>query len=236
MIYLIPAAGKATRFPRDKWGFKPLIMVEGKTLIEYSIRSLDLRHNDILIIVVLTSVHVIEIEKVLQALQIPCVWEIIVLENETSGQAATVYEVVSRFNSHQDLIIHNCDTAMNFTGVDLNLNCAGWMLLFMSNLPQLSYADIDDYGNVSKTAEKQVISNFASTGTYYFESTKTYKKYYQQSQFHSGEHYISPIYNTMISDNLKVRGFLAQNVFILGTPSELQSNAGILKEQWVPKW
>ena len=236
MIYLIPAAGKATRFPRDKWGFKPLIMLDGKTLIEYSIRSLNLKHNDILIIVVLTSVHVSEIEQVLDALHIPCVWEIIVLENETSGQAATVNEVVSHFNSDQDLIIHNCDTAMNFTGTKLDSNCAGWMLLFSSNLPQLSYADIDDNGYVLKTAEKQVISNFASTGTYYFESIRTYKKYYQQSHFGPGEHYITPIYNSMISDNLIVRGFLAQNVFILGTPSDLKSNERILKELWVPKW
>lgn len=236
MLYLIPAAGRATRFPREKWGFKPLIRIEGRSLLEYSIRSLDIKADDILIVIVLAGDHVKEIELVLKALEIPCEWKVVVLENETVGQAATVYKVSSTVNKAHELVIHNCDTALNFDGIPSYVQSAGLMLLFNSNLSHFSYALMDDVGNVVKTAEKQVISNFASTGTYYFEDIKTFRTYYTKSSFGPGEHFVAPIYNAMISDNLKVGGLLVQNVFPLGTPSDLESNGSDLNEKWVPKW
>ena len=236
MIFIIPAAGRATRFPRETWGFKPLIRIEGKSLIEYSIRSLDLKANDVVIVIVLAGDHVKEIERVLTGLKIPCEWKVVVLESETAGQAATVYQVTSRLNKAHDLVIHNCDTALNFDGIPSEFDYAGLILLFKSNLPHFSYAEMDNDGCIGRTAEKQVISNFASTGTYYFESTKTFREYYQKSSFGSGEHFVAPIYNLMIFDNLTVQGLLVQKFFPLGTPFDLQSNGDALREQWAPKW
>ncbi|MCX6131981.1 MAG: hypothetical protein NTX25_23360, partial [Proteobacteria bacterium] len=69
-----------------------------------------------------------------------------------------------------------------------------------------------------------------------FESIKTFQQYYAISSFGSGEHFVAPIYNSMISDNLKVEGLLVQNVFPLGTPSDLESNEINLSEKWIPKW
>jgi NDP-sugar pyrophosphorylase family protein len=236
VIYIIPAAGKATRFPKEKWGFKPLIRIEGKTLLEYSIRSLDLKMNDFLIVVVLAGEHVKEIALILAELEIPCESEIVVLQNETVGQAATVYKVTSKLKLSNELVIHNCDTALNYDGLPSNIECAGLILLFSSNLPSFSYAEVDNNGWVTRTAEKQVISGFASTGTYYFQTISMYRRYYHKTTFDSVEHFVAPIYNSMISDNLKVQGLIAQNVFPLGTPSDLQSNEDFLSDQWVPKW
>jgi NDP-sugar pyrophosphorylase family protein len=236
LIYIIPAAGKATRFPKEKWGFKPLIRIEGITLLEYSIRSLDLKMNDVLIVVILEGDHVKDIELNLAEIEIPCELEIVVLQSETVGQAATVYEVTSKLKPSDDLVIHNCDTALNFDGFPSHIDCAGSILLFSSDLPSYSYAEMDNDGWVTRTAEKQVISGFASTGTYYFNSISTFRKYYKMFSFGSEEHFIAPMYNSMIFDNLKVRGLLVQNVFPLGTPSDLQSNEGVLRDRWIPKW
>ncbi len=236
MIYVIPAAGKATRFPKEKWGVKPLIRVGEKTLLEYSIRSLGLLSNDFLIVVVLGGHHVGQIKSVMGELGIPCDYEIIVIENVTPGQAATVHEVTSRQSKAAELVIHNCDTALNFAGIPHVLDCAGLIFLFKSDLPQFSYADMDNEGTVIRTAEKEVISTFASTGTYYFESIKTYGNFYKKTSFGSGEHFVAPIYNSMISSGLKIQGRLVQNVFPLGTPSDLLSNESILRDKWIPKW
>ena len=62
------------------------------------------------------------------------------------------------------------------------------------------------------------------------------KRYSKRATFSLGEHSVAPIYNSMIFDNLKVQGLLVQNVFLLGTPADLESDEDTLREQRVPKW
>jgi len=62
------------------------------------------------------------------------------------------------------------------------------------------------------------------------------KRYSKRASFSSGEHFVAPIYNSMIFDNLKIQGLHVQNVFPLVTPADLESDEDTLREQWVPKW
>lgn len=236
MIYLIPAAGKGSRLPRDKWGFKPLIKVHGKTLLEYSIRSLDLSRNDLLVVVVLAGALSAEIDQVLRNLKVPCRWDLILLQNETSGQADTAYQATSRLDSAEALVVHNCDTAMNIGPVETYQDCSGLIWLFESDSPHFSYVSMDSDGLIMETAEKIVISNLATTGTYYFSSIQEFRNYYQKTIFGTNEHFVAPIYNTMILDSLRVRGQFVQAVFPLGTPADIGNYSSPLQKQWIPKW
>jgi dTDP-glucose pyrophosphorylase len=124
---------------------------------------------------------------------------------------------------------------MNFND-DFNTDCDGLVVLFDSNEPKFSYATLDKDGFLVSTSEKVVISNHASTGTYYFKDIRTFKKYYEKTGFNNGEHFIAPIYNSMIKDGLRVQSAFASEVFPLGTPDDLSEHQERLLKRWKPKW
>ena len=235
MIYIIPAAGEGSRFGVEKWGPKPLIQIEGKSLLEYAIRSLPVRNNDEFFFVFRDSKYEIVISECLLKLKIPVRWNFMFLEESTQGQAATVCKIISSINPAEPVVIHNCDTAMTFDN-DFTTDCDGLVVLFHSNEPKFSYATLDKDGLLVSTSEKVVISNYASTGTYYFKDIRTFKKYYEKTSFYNGEHFIAPIYNSMIKDGLRVQSTFASEVFPLGTPDDLSEHQERLLQRWRPRW
>jgi dTDP-glucose pyrophosphorylase len=85
----------------------------------------------------------------------------------------------------------------------------------------MSYLQTD--GNrVVRTVEKEVISDVASTGLYYFATKEIfYKAYYDTN--HLKETYVAPMYNSMILKNMNVGYFATQTVIPLGTSQEIES-------------
>ena len=68
------------------------------------------------------------------------------------------------------------------------------------------------------------MNEYASTGTYYFKSGLTAKKYIEKTfelkKFINGEIYISTPYEEMIKDNLNIKLYKISHFFQWGTPED----------------
>ena len=80
---------------------------------------------------------------------------------------------------------------------------------------------------VIETAEKKQISNYCSTGLYYFKDSKKFIDSYEtyiKSCNGKIEHYIAPLYNIMISngDEIHIDIISKNSIKFCGTPKECE--------------
>jgi dTDP-glucose pyrophosphorylase len=154
--------------------------------------------------------------------------KIIILDQPTHGQAQTVLMAKKQINTEERLIIFNADTysvcpALN---EDLHTEIDGLIGCFTSQDPRYSYARTNASGGVVETAEKIVISPYASNGLYYFRRGSDFVQYAEQminnNQRVNKEFYVIPIYNAMIKAGKRIGLTHCKENYILGTPEELR--------------
>ena len=102
----------------------------------------------------------------------------------------------------------------------------GALVSFESNEPRYSYAALGEDGYVTRTAEKEVISNHALCGAYFFSTGKRFKQIaYQllnEPEFKKPEYYVSLLYNYLLADGEKVQLAPMEEYYSYGTPEELK--------------
>ena len=166
---------------------------------------------------------------------------LIELEEMTRGQAETVYLALTKLEDMRDtnFTIFNVDTILD--------NLPSYLLSNVSddNLPscivdvkkipgnQWYFVRTLDQSDIAvEMKEKIRISEYASTGLYWFYSTKTYKDFYERisstNEFKSSdkEVYVSQIIDKMIQDNCLVK--ISENqhdIHFVVTPDEFESFA-----------
>jgi len=156
---------------------------------------------------------------------------IVELPQLTDGQATTALYLAEQVDGQAPFAVFNIDTfvAPGAMGPDrIPAGCAGWVPCFPGEGDGWSFARADAAGRIVELREKQRISDHATTGFYYFESARLYRKYYT-SFFgaglgaEKGERYIAPMYNGLIAADLPVMlGVLPlDSVGMLGTPEQV---------------
>src|SRR3989344_1730241 len=102
----------------------------------------------------------------------------------------------------------------------------GGVLTFENSHPKWSYARLDENGFLAEVKEKEVISNEATIGIYYWKKGSDYVKYAEQmigkNIRTNGEFYVAPAYNEAIKDGKKFKIFHIDRMFGLGTPEDLE--------------
>lgn len=159
-------------------------------------------------------------------------FEIIKIPYETRGQADTVSEVLKRgAMSSRSVYIFNIDTILlNFTK-DHDCNMDGYLEVFRGQGDHWSFAEVNNSGLVSRTSEKERISDLCSNGLYYFKSEEIFLEGFNSSldkmerSKETSEIYIAPIYNHLISLGLKigVKEVDLEDILFSGTPSEYEN-------------
>jgi dTDP-glucose pyrophosphorylase len=160
--------------------------------------------------------------------------KIIVLPEMTRGAAETALTAAPQLNSEDGLIIMDCDlwfqsasyNHMVEASLEDSSDIAGGLLTFTADNPRYSYAKFGDDNIVTETAEKQVISNHAITGAYFFaraqefiDSAKTLIE--QPVGDKMPEYYLSLLYNILIHDGKKIQAATVDEYASFGTPEEL---------------
>ena len=220
---VIAMAGSGTR-TSEKYDFpKPLILLKDKPLFAWALGGLpiDLASE----IRVITNRNVAShpqfnklMEKFMPAkLKV----SVEVLKKQTSGQAETVLQGSKGINQKNGILIYNCDTVISDNFPRDFEKWDGLLGSFKSCSPGLSYLETID-NKVIRTVEKQVISDNASTGLYYFGSLELFEKAFIGTK-HQKESYVAPIYNALIQNGLQVSFFDTKVVYPLGTPEEIES-------------
>tara|TARA_R110001592_G_scaffold363361_1_gene685177 strand:+ start:8453 stop:9172 length:720 start_codon:yes stop_codon:yes gene_type:complete len=230
MKILIPLAGAGSRF--FKAGYKdpkPLIDVSGKPMIQRIIENIGLEQNEHVFIV--QKAHMQKYPHMKKYLQ-KCVSNSIVVEIDklTEGAACTTLLAKEFINDDSPLFIANADQWVDWNPKHFQNYCKeydGCIPYFLSDSPKHSYSRINyDTGNITQVAEKQVISNFATVGMYYWAKGSEYvscaEEMISKNIRFNNEFYICPVYNILInSRGGVVKPYPVYEMRGMGTPEEL---------------
>jgi hypothetical protein len=159
-------------------------------------------------------------------------YKIIVLLNETSGQADTVIQGVRHYTDDTPLIIFNIDSIRHdFIVPDINDFGDCFLEVFKGHGDSWSFVKLNKDGNVIKTTEKIRISNLCSNGLYGFAKLGDFRTAFkaggQQCLAEYGEIYIAPLYNVLVNMGLDVRciEIPITHMEFCGTPDEYETLA-----------
>lgn len=225
---LIPMAGLGSRFAEKGYSFpKPLIDVNGKPMIQVVVENLNIDANYIFLV---QKDHYVKykLNHLLNLIKPGCT--IVQVDGLTEGAACTALLAKEYINNDSSLLIANSDqyiewdsseTMYSFTNSKLD----GGMLVFNSVHPKWSFAELNSDGLIDRVAEKDPISNIASTGIYFYKKGSDFVKYAEQMIRRNirvnNEFYICPVYNEFINDGKKLNVKYVDKMYGIGTPEDL---------------
>ena len=232
MNIVMPMAGRGSRFAAIGIDTpKPLIPVRGKPMYAWAMDSLPLELAKRVVFICLEE-HLAgrglesDINTRYRALD-PT---IIPLRQVTEGQACTVLEAREHIDSPEPLCIYNADTYSRSRLGELlrrlGPSVDGVIDVFRAPGDKWSFARVDASGRVTETAEKRRISEWATTGLYYFSRGEDFVRHtdgmIRDDVRVNGEFYVAPVYNRMIGEGADVRANEVDEVWVLGTPEDLE--------------
>lgn len=231
-IHLVmPMGGGGTRF--GKQGFelpKPLIELQGKPFFFWAVQSV-VRFMDVkdLVFVVLQE-HIDSFFIDERIMEFYPNAKVCVIPHVLDGAVLTCMEGISLIEDDNPILFNDCDHAFlsgkfydfcergKFSDVD------GALLTFHSNSPAYSYVKFDSDGKVIGTIEKEVVSNEAICGAYYFKNRyifcRAVQDYLEKCAY--SEYFVSGVYNEMVSRSQRIITFPLDEHISFGTPEEFE--------------
>lgn len=232
---IMPMAGEGLRFRNAGYSTpKPLIEIKGKPLFLRAVESVKINDTLMKYSFIVRKEHIdkYKIDKTI-TYAIPKA-KVYSVNETTRGAVETCLVAEQGIDDNDAIIIMDCD--LEFQSKDYNQiimdalrnnNCSGGALVsFNSNDPKYSYAEIDENSNVIRTAEKDVISNHALCGAYFFASGKEFKtvahKLLNEPTMLKSEFYISLLFNYLLANGDIVKLVEMEEFRSFGTPDELK--------------
>ena len=226
-------AGNGLRF--KKAGFKnikPLIPLNGKTFIEWSIDSVDFKDINTQFIFIIQEKHKEKLYDFLKKIKPNCI--VLTVEKLTRGATETALIAKNYINNDYPLIITNCDQIFEWNKqkyleyLQSNNNIDGNVVTVKETTDKFSYIKLNSEGYATKLTEKVVISDDALVGIHYWKKgcyfVKSGEELIKQNIRANNEFYISLTYNMMIKDNLKISSYMLEDnekYLSVGTPEQL---------------
>ena len=226
---LVPIAGRGQRFIDAGYKVpKQFIYVDRRQLIDVSLSCFELEECNLIFVVRDDQISNYNVDKLLKSKYGENI-TIVVTDGLTEGSVCSCLLAEEYINNELPLFIHTLDIEF-FPKVEPSKLAAtdsdGTLLTFKSNSSNYSYALTDDSGLVIKTAEKKVISEEACVGIYYFKHGSVFcqnaKEMIRRDLRTNNEFYVSPLYNLLIENNLKVKTLPVEKMHIFGTPREFE--------------
>lgn len=230
MNIVIPMAGRGKRFADAGYAKpKPLIDVRGRPMYAWAVDGLPLKLARRLIFLCLEE-HLADgqLERNINSLYFNLRPIIMPVCEVTQGQACTVLLARELINNDDPLLIYNADTYCPTTlgrMIARDGECDGILDIFSAPGDKWSFVRIDDRGRVLETAEKKRISEWASTGLYWFRRGRDFVTHadamIRDDERSNNEFYVAPVYNRLIATGLRVYANIVDEIWVLGTPEDL---------------
>lgn len=234
---IMPMAGEGSRFLKEGWTTpKPLIQLHGKELFLRAIGSVRDDKIPMKYSFIVRQEHIDKygIDKGIKAV-LPEANIFSVLKT-TRGAVETCLIAESAIMNDDAVIVMDCDLEFrskefieiikNILSQPIEEANGGALVSFESDEPRYSYAALGDDGFVARTAEKEVISNNALCGAYFFSTGARFKQIAHQLlnelEFKKPEYYVSLLYNYLLADGEKVHLASMEEYRSYGTPEELK--------------
>jgi NDP-sugar pyrophosphorylase family protein len=230
MNIVVAMAGRGARFREAGWAVpKPLINVLGEPMYSWALRGLPLELADKVILILSAelgsnSEFMSDLER--RYAGYPLV--VRTLPETTEGQACTVLAVRDLIDCEIPLIIFNSDThqrSSSLPKIISNPNVDGALSVFQAPGEKWSFVRVDERGFVVETAEKQRISDWCSTGLYYFARGSDFVRHSKamiaDNQRVNNEFYVAPVYNRLVAQGMKIVLDVVDDINVFGTPEDL---------------
>ena len=232
MIVIIPLGGIGDRFKKNSYTKpKALINVLGKPIIFYLLENLNLNIIDFVYIPYNKEYCHHRFEDLLKK-NFPNVnFKFLKLENNTEGALHTLLISLELLNI-EDCPVLSLD-GDNFYNIDIISKWKGENKVYVfenkndDKLPIFSYVKAPN-SFIEDIAEKQIISNYACTGCYGFNSFKDLIKFGKDIMLNKekqkNEYYISGLIKKMIQNKkiFKIEKIEKKNWICLGTPMQIR--------------
>lgn len=228
-------AGRGSRFADAGYAFpKPLIDVNGKTMIEVVIDNLKPKtEHKFIFICQREHYETYDLHNILKNAT-DNQFEVVQINGVTEGAACTVLLAKKYIDNSDELLIANSDQYIDCSIDDFIEDARkgdwdGHIMTFEASHPKWSYARTDSTGKVIEVAEKKIISPHATVGIYYYKHGKDFVESSQamitKNVRYNNEFYVCPVYNELILNDKKVgiHEIPAAHMFGLGTPEDLTS-------------
>lgn len=232
-LFVIPMAGLSSRF--FKAGFsvpKYMLPLDQQSMFEWSVSSFKRYFETDHFLFILRDVYQTP-EFVRQQIEQMGIrhYQLVILKDETRGQADTVWLGLQQSTYQDDLIIFNIDSRRHdYVKPTWLADCDGYLEVFKGEGDHWSFAEPVDANStqVRRTTEKERISDLCSDGLYHFKNRALFDQAFDDAVTHNklskGELYIAPMYNHLIEQGLDVRFDCIDSTQIdfCGTPDEYQ--------------
>ncbi len=231
MIAVMPMAGRGSRFADIGIATpKPLIDVRGRPMYSWAMDSLPLELVEKVVFVCLREhLEQCNLQADIETRYAKLDPVILCIDDVTEGQACTVLVARDYIDNDEPLVIYNadtyCRTSLAQTLPALQEKADGVLSVFKAPGDKWSFARTNEEGRVVETAEKNRISEWACTGLYHFSRGADFVRHADamiaDQQRTNREFYVAPLYNRLIADGADIQIDEALEVWVLGTPADL---------------
>lgn len=232
---IMPMAGEGSRFRDAGWTTpKPLIPLDGTPLFIRAINSVKVPGVDMKYSFIVRQEHIDNQHIDTLIREILPEANIFSVQLTTRGAVETCLMAESAVDDADAVVVMDCDLEFRSKEYARLIEDAlrqspedakgGALVSFESDLPKYSYAEVDADGRVIRTAEKEVISNHALCGAYFFASGKEFKATAHtllNAPMEKPEFYVSLLYNILLKNNSSVYLAPMELYRSYGTPEEL---------------
>lgn len=234
---VMPMAGEGSRFLKEGWTTpKPLIELNGQPLFKHAISSVTDKDIQMKYSFIVRQEHIdkYQIDKGIRSFLPEA--NLFSVVKTTRGAVETCLIAENAIADDDAVIVMDCDLEFRskkfieiikqILNKPIEEATGGALVSFESNEPRYSYAALGEDGFVARTAEKEVISNHALCGAYFFASGRRFKQIAHlllaETAFTKPEYYVSLLFNYLLKDGEKVWLAPMEEYYSYGTPEELK--------------
>lgn len=214
MQIVMTAAGLGSRFKNYSDVPKPFIKVNGKCMWEHAITPFLKYGNPTF---VFQQAH-------RSFFDVPdfdhnVVW----IDTVTEGAAETAYIGSLHLDTFEPVCFIDSDGVIEFENWDYSE--FGGTFTTNSLDPKHSFVKLDDNGFITEIREKDVISEIANTGHYWWHTLHDFQETFEYAKKYEikirNEYYMAPMYNIAIANGFKFKPLQVNNWNCWGTPTDL---------------
>ncbi|MCQ2789921.1 MAG: glycosyltransferase family 2 protein [bacterium] len=240
MNVVIPMAGVGSRF--QKAGYqkpKPFIDVLGKPMICQVLSNLS--GLDAKFILIARKEHCLQEQEIVNWIKENYNVEFVLIDKLTEGAACTVLHAHRLINNDAPLLLVNSDQIVDIDMADYIKDADdraldGSVLCFEDDDKKWSFAKTDENGLITIIREKEVISNNATVGIYYFKKGSDFVEnaidMIVRNERVNNEFYVAPVYNYSIEKGNRHGIYMIEKTQMhgIGTPEDLDKYILLKKE------